>query len=222
MADGRTIYVRKSPLPSFSSCSIKPLVFTNGQYIYHKYGLHCTTAVVIEADGTQRHVPTEVYSENGKWYARINAMTNSTYALIQNSVNFTDTTGGWYDALVTEMASREIISGIGDNMFAGERAITRAEFAAIIVRALGLPADGTAAFTDVVSNAWYYGAVGTGFKYGIVGGKGDRIFDPSANITREEAMVMVARAAKLCGMDTTIDSREMGLYGFEDASGISS
>jgi len=181
-----------------------------------------TTAVVVEADGAQRHVPTEVYSENGKWYARINAMTNSTYALIQNSVSMTDTAGKWYDASVTEMASREIISGIGENMFAGERAITRAEFAAIIVRALGLPADGKSAFTDVVSNSWYYGAVGTAFEYGIVGGRGDGIFDPSANITREEAMVMVARAAKLCGMDTTILSGATGLFSFEDASRISS
>ncbi len=179
-----------------------------------------TTAVVVEADGAQRHVPTEVYSESGKWYARINAMTNSTYALIQNSVSFTDTSGTWYDASVTEMASREIISGIGNNTFAGERAITRAEFAAIIVRALGLPTDGTAAFSDVVSTAWYYGAVGTAFEYGIVGGKGEGIFDPSANITREEAMVMVARAAKLCGMETT--SGATGLSGFEDASQISS
>lgn len=181
-----------------------------------------TTAVVMEANGTERHVPTEVYSKGGKWYAEINSMTNSTYALIQNNVSFTDTSGKWYDAVVTEMASRKIVAGIGDGMFAGESAITRAEFAAIIVRALGLPTNGKTVFTDVVSNAWYYGAVGTAFEYGIVGGKGDGIFDPSANITREEAMVMVARAAKLCGMDTTMASGATGLSGFEDASRISS
>ena len=181
-----------------------------------------TTAVVVEANGTERHVPTEVYSKGGKWYAKINSMTNSTYALIHNSVSFNDATGKWYADVVTEMASRKIISGIGENMFAGERAITRAEFAAIIVRALGLPTNGNAAFTDVVSNDWYYGAVGIAFEYGIVGGKGEGIFDPSANITREEAMVIIARAAKLCGMDTAIASGATGLSSFEDASQISS
>ncbi|PKM65513.1 MAG: hypothetical protein CVU95_15075 [Firmicutes bacterium HGW-Firmicutes-2] len=158
-----------------------------------------TTAVVIEANGTQRHVPTEVYSENGKWYARINAMTNSTYALIQNSVSFTDSKGKWYNATVTEMASREIISGVGENMFAGERAITRAEFTAIIVRAMGLPTNSTAAgaFSDVSANKWYYGAVGTAYEYGLVTGKGEVQFDPTGNITRQEAMVILQRSAKL-------------------------
>ncbi|PKM71533.1 MAG: hypothetical protein CVU91_13345 [Firmicutes bacterium HGW-Firmicutes-16] len=161
-----------------------------------------TTAVVVDAGGTQRHVPTKVYSENGKWYASINAMTNSTYALIQNSVSFTDTAGKWYDASVTEMASREIISGIGENMFAGERAITRAEFAAIIVRALGLPTTGTSAFADVASNAWYNGAVGTAFEYGVVSGVGNNKFNPDANITRQDAMVMMERAGKMAGLNS--------------------
>ncbi|PKM71803.1 MAG: hypothetical protein CVU91_12410 [Firmicutes bacterium HGW-Firmicutes-16] len=180
-----------------------------------------TTAVVVETNGSERHVPTEVYSKSGKWYAKINSMTNSTYALIQNSANFTDTTGKWYAAVVTEMASRKVISGIGENMFAGERAITRAEFAAIIVRALGLPTTGTSAFTDVAISAWYNGAVGTAFEYGIVSGVGNNKFNPDANITRQDAMVMVTRAAKLCGMDTT-DGGAMGLAGFEDATKISS
>jgi hypothetical protein len=76
------------------------------------------------------------------------------------------------------MASRKIINGVGDDLFAGERSITRAEFAAIIVRALGLPADGTANFSDVSESAWYTGAVGTAYEYGIVNGRSANLFDP--------------------------------------------
>ena len=175
-----------------------------------------TTAVVVEANGTERHVPTEVYSKGGKWYAKINSMTNSTYALIQNSVSFTDTTGKWYADVVTEMASRKVISGIGENMFAGERAITRAEFAAILVRSLGLPANGTSAFSDVSTSAWYSGAVATAAQYGLVTGKGDNRFIPDAYITRQEAMTMLQRAAKLTNYSGTAGSLE----GFTDAGSV--
>ena len=175
-----------------------------------------TTAVVMEANGAQRHVPTEVYSESGKWYAKINSMTNSTYALIQSNASFTDTAGKWYAAVVTEMASRKVISGIGENMFAGERAITRAEFAAILVRALGLPADGTSVFSDVSASAWYSGAVATAVQYGLVTGKGDNRFIPDAYITRQEAMTMLQRAAKLTDYSGTAGSLES----FTDAGSV--
>jgi hypothetical protein len=177
-----------------------------------------TTAVVVEADGTQRHVPTVVYSENGKWYARINAMTNSTYALIYNSVSYADTKSKWYDASVTEMASRGIISGIGENMFAGERVITRAEFTAILVRALGLPSNSMTAeaYSDVSANQWYYGSVGTAYEYGLVTDNGEALFDPTGNITKQEAMVMIISAAKLTVFDDNVDNNT----GFSDVNEI--
>ncbi|MPM82913.1 Endo-1,4-beta-xylanase A [bioreactor metagenome] len=164
--------------------------------------------MVVEANGTERHVPTEVYSKGGKWYAKINSMTNSTYALIQNNVSFTDTTGKWYAAVATEMASRKVISGIGEKMFAGDRSITRAEFAAILIRALGLPADGTSIFSDISASAWYSGSVATATQYGLVTGKGDNRFAPDDYITRQEAMTMLQRAAKLTGYMGTVGSLE--------------
>ncbi|MCI2058300.1 MAG: S-layer homology domain-containing protein [Oscillibacter sp.] len=155
-----------------------------------------TTAVVAE-NGTERHVPTQVYLSGGKWYARINSLTNSTYALIYNAESFSDTTGKWYRAAVTEMASRKIINGYSNGTFRGEAAVTRAQFAAIIVRALGLPDNGKSSFTDVSSGSWCYGAVGTAVKYGIVQGYSDGSFRPNANITRQQAMAMIARAAAI-------------------------
>ncbi|MEA4919530.1 MAG: S-layer homology domain-containing protein [Clostridiaceae bacterium] len=175
-----------------------------------------TTAVVVEANGAERHVPTLVYSEGGKWFAKINSMTNSTYALIQNNVSFTDTAGKWYVAVVTEMASRKVIGGIGENIFAGDRSITRAEFAAILIRALGLPADGTSGFSDVPTGAWYSGSVATAAQYGLVTGKGDNRFDPDDYITRQEAMTMLQRAARLTDYSGTSGSLE----GFTDAGSV--
>ena len=39
-----------------------------------------TTGVVIEADGTLRHVPTKIISLDGKYYAKVNSLTNSPYS----------------------------------------------------------------------------------------------------------------------------------------------
>ena len=156
-------------------------------------GGEITTAVVVQEDGTLRHVPTNGTNE----WAVVNSLTNSTYVLIYNKQRFSDTNGAWYEDAVNELASRKIINGVGGDRFAGERSITRAEFSAILVRALGLPADGKADFCDIPEDAWYAGAVGTACEYGIVNGKSGNMFDPLASITRQEAMAMVARAGEL-------------------------
>ncbi len=160
-------------------------------------GGEITTAVVVEADGTLRHVPTNGTTDS----AIVSSLTNSTYVLIYNEQSFSDASGKWYEDTVNEMASRKIINGVGDDLFAGERSITRAEFAAIIVRALGLPADGTTDFSDVPESEWYAGAVGTAYEYGIINGKSSDLFDPLASITRQEAMAMVARAAAIAELE---------------------
>ena len=176
-----------------------------------------TTAVVKNEDGSLRHVPTFVYEKDGKWFAKINSRTNSTYALIRNNATFDDTKGKWYENIVSEMASRKIVNGKSEISFEGDASITRAEFAAILVRGLGLPTDNKCNFTDVVTGDWYYGAVSTAVKYGLVNGyNGDR-FAPNANITRQEAMVMVQRAAKIAEFAGTTGS----LVSFTDSDKIS-
>ena len=159
-----------------------------------------TTAITEDTDGTIRHIPTNVYKgSDGYYYAVINSLTNSTYTLIYNEETFNDTKGTWYDAQADEMASRKILKGISEGTFDGDKAITRAEFAAVIVRALGLPENGGSTFNDVADSSWYHGYVGAASKYGIILGRSSTAFDPNANITREEAMAMIARAAKTAG-----------------------
>lgn len=159
------------------------------------------STAVIDDDSEQRHVPTKIYQENGTWYADVNALNNGYIAFITKDVSFSDATGMWYEDTVNEMSERRIINGIGDNLFAGGNQITRAEFAALVVRALGLPADGTSNFTDVDSSAWYAGAVGKAVEYGIVNGISDTEFSPTANIKREEAMAMIQRASVITELE---------------------
>lgn len=157
-----------------------------------------TTAIVIEPDGTVRHVPTKVYQKNGKWYAEINSLTNSTYVLIANEASFTDIEGKWFESYAQEAGDRKIVNGYPDGTFGGDGYITRAEFTQLLVSALGLPATGNGAvFTDINSADWFAGSVGAAYEHGLVSGFPDGSFAPDANITRQEAMQMIKNAAKI-------------------------
>ncbi len=104
----------------------------------------------------------------------------------------------WYESAVLQLSNLNLFQGKGDCRFDGEAPITRAEFATVLVRALDLQEaePSGAIFQDVPVNAWFSRAVETACKYGMVTGRGDGTFAPNANITRQEAMVMIQRAAQ--------------------------
>lgn len=110
---------------------------------------------------------------------------------------------------IEALAARGIIDGKTGRSFDPDATMTRAEFAAIIVRGLGLTLKTNNNFTDVPPAEWYAGYVGTANAYGIVNGATTTTFNPLGAITRQEAAVMVARAAKLCGMDTSMGTAEI-------------
>ena len=53
-----------------------------------------TTAITIEPNGSARHVPTEVYELEGRWFSKNNSMSNSVCALIRNNVSFATVPSG--------------------------------------------------------------------------------------------------------------------------------
>jgi len=184
-----------------------------------------TTGIVLNADGTFSHVPTTITKNDGKYYAKIKSLTNSTYSVIYSQKTFADVNTHWAKDAVNDMGSRLIIAGSGDGRFEPDRDITRAEFAAIIVKGLGLmhPGTGKDIFGDVTKDSWYYDAVAIAYEYGIIDGYGNGSFGPEDKITREQAMTMTARAMKLTGLKVEFKENEAEklLSGFEDASNSS-
>lgn len=126
--------------------------------------------------------------------------------IISPGKTFDDISAHVNQPAIEALASRGIITGYNDTTFGPEDTMTRAQFATIVVRALGLPLAATDNFTDVPAGAWYASYVGTAYTYGIVNGTSATTFNPNGTITRQEAAAMVARAAKLCGMDTAMDT----------------
>ncbi len=183
-----------------------------------------TTGVVVNPDGTVRHVPTKVTQVDGRYHAVIKSLTNSTYAIIWHPVKFSDMGSNWAKASVNDMGSRMVIEGVGNNKYAPNRFITRAEFAAIVVRALGLPpGTGSNDFRDVGSSKWYCGYIKTASAYGIIQGYNTTAFGPDDRVTREQAMTMIARAMKITGLKPEMKDSEINplLSRYSDGTAVS-
>lgn len=129
--------------------------------------------------------------------------------VILPGATFVDIQGHTNQQAVEALASRGIINGKEGDLFDPSATMTRAEFAAIVVRGLGLTPQADDVFTDVTSQDWFACYVGTAHRYGIIEGVGGGRFNPRGTINRQQAAVMVARAAKLCGMDTSLSSQEI-------------
>jgi len=167
-----------------------------------------TTAVVLDRDGAVRHVPTKKIVREGKAYAVVSSLSNSTYGLVLHTVRFEDVEGHWSKDAVNDLASRFVIGG-ADGRFNPNAAITRAEFAALVVRALGLSdKDSYAEFKDVKDEQWFSGAVGKAQEYSIINGYADGTFRPDNTITREEALAVIARAMYLAGMEPDVSGAD--------------
>lgn len=164
-----------------------------------------TTGIVFNPDGTYSHVPTEMFQKDGKWYAKLNSLTNSNYSVVWNPVAVKSVESHWSKDAVNDMASRLVI--FNPETFDPNKAITRADFAEYIVRALGLYREGSKhenMFKDVSATGDRTLAILIANEYGIVTGYPDGTFRPDQQITREEAMAMCQRAmkvTKLAGVD---------------------
>jgi endo-1,4-beta-xylanase len=185
-----------------------------------------TTGIVLNADGSFSHVPTTVIKVDGKYYARINSLTNSTYAVISNSRTFSDVENHWSKDAVNDIASRLIMNGVNSDQFNPDMDITRGEFVDAVVKALGLYriGQGKEAFNDVSDDSSYYDAAGIAYEYGIASGYTDGSFRPENTITRQEAMTIAAKAMRLAGIkvDYTADEIEKSLAGFKDSDVLAS
>ena len=135
---------------------------------------------------------------------------------------FEDIQGHSAQEQIEALAARGIINGKSETAFEPDAEVTRAEFAALVTKSLGLLQPGSQVFADVTPENWFFNAVMTAQGYGIVNGVSATEFCPQRGITKEEAAVMVSRAATLCGVlnNTVADARDV-LAAFTDYVTIS-
>jgi hypothetical protein len=108
-----------------------------------------------------------------------------------------------HDAIVG-LAAEGVISGFEDGTFGPGLAVTRQQFAKMIVKTLGYPVTGeeVCPFTDVQAQAGadpFYPSkyVAVCAAHDITKGVTPQHFNPTANITRQQLITMIVRAAAL-------------------------
>jgi hypothetical protein len=178
--------------------------------------------VTMKIDGTKvkdyRKVSAYYYNETTKAWNAIGGYMNkitgeltfatshfSKYAAIEKNKLFSDVSTPWAKDSIEVLAARNIMNGIAGDQFAPQANISRAEVAAMIVRALGVETKAaTGSFTDVSASKWYAAEVEAAAKAGIVGGIGDNKFAPEAEITREQIATMIYKALEYKQGKTTL------------------
>ncbi|MBT2291716.1 S-layer homology domain-containing protein [Paenibacillus albidus] len=107
---------------------------------------------------------------------------------------------GWARFDMAMALSSGYIQGVSanGNVLAPKQKLTRAEFLTLLLRLLHEFPDAKAVsgFQDVKPGKWYSGTVAKAVELGVVSRSSGK-FEPDRGITREEAAVMIAKAARL-------------------------
>lgn len=110
----------------------------------------------------------------------------------------------WALEAVQALAARGIVNGVDVDRFSPAAQTTRAEFAALLVRAFGLkPGDRPLPFQDVSAKSWYADEVAAAYEAGWINGVTASAFEPDAIVTREQMAVMIVKAYER--MSGTVD-----------------
>ena len=113
-----------------------------------------------------------------------------------SSYSFDDCRGSWAEKYIDTARKYGVISGIGGNLFAPERAVTREEIAVMLNNILGYTSSSSGTvFSDLSaeSNSWSYDSINALSENGIITGYTDGSFKPHMNVTRAEAAAMLTR-----------------------------
>ncbi|MCD9025028.1 S-layer homology domain-containing protein [Cohnella silvisoli] len=187
---------------------------------------HTTGVLYDPGTGQISFVPSVFGAPNANGQVEANLMRNgnSIYSVITMDKTFSDISKHWAKADIELMANKLIVNGVTDTKFAPDNNITRAEFTALLVRALGLTSDAASAtFTDVKASDWYAGSVGSAVKAKLVTGITASSFKPNDTITREQMAVMITRAISAAGKKATDPTASSdALAQFKDKASIDS
>ncbi|WP_310169214.1 S-layer homology domain-containing protein, partial [Paenibacillus peoriae] len=106
-----------------------------------------------------------------------------------------DVQGHWAAKSLQSLADKGWIQGYKDGNIRPERAVSRAEFVAILTRALGTAGDESpsTSFTDMQGH-WAGSAVDSAHRQGWIQGLTAQTFGPDESLTREQAMVILSHA----------------------------
>ncbi|MBW4665938.1 MAG: DUF1565 domain-containing protein [Cyanomargarita calcarea GSE-NOS-MK-12-04C] len=129
--------------------------------------------------------------------------------------DLTDIKGHWAAAFIQELISREIVKGFSDRTFKPDATMTRAQFAAILVKAFNPTTKRTPIrFKDVAEHFWASKVIQQAYQGQFLSGFPDGKFYPNLNIQRVQVIVSLVNGLQLT------DSSVKTLKAYEDQAKI--
>ena len=126
----------------------------------------------------------------------------------------------WAVESIKALSDKGVISGRSKLIFEPDSYVTREEFVKMTVLAFGITSDNAEAcrFEDVLKNDWFCDVVTTGVNTGIIKGINDKFFGSGMNVTRQDAAVILCRAAEYKSIQLNSDGEKRI---FNDSADIS-
>ena len=121
------------------------------------------------------------------------------------SASFTDIANHWGKKEIVEAAELGLFKGYPDGRFDPDANVTRAQFLTVLYRMAGSPAaTAETPFADIADQIpEFRSAIAWGYEHGYVNGKSETSFDPSGNVTRQEAMkILFGYSGGTSGMES--------------------
>ena len=147
-----------------------------------------------------KEIKISVKSEDGK--------TTNVYTLKATTADqFSDVnTGDWYYSNVMRAVELGILSGYSDGTFRPMNNITRRDFAIMLAQSLGHDNDeeATSPFKDVADTDYGVSSIAYLYENEITVGDSNGNFNPDANITRQEAAIMLVKAFEATGTSSDL------------------
>ncbi len=114
------------------------------------------------------------------------------------SSGLADLKGKGYENAAKTLVELGVITGYGDGKFGGEKDVTRAEMAVIIMRALGIsegmPGGSPSGTFSDTRNHWAAPYIDYAKEKGLINGYSDGTFKPDSNVTYYEALAMIIKS----------------------------
>lgn len=158
-----------------------------------------------------------------RWLPLILAVALSISGIAVNTANASShgdvQDNAWYKDAVDYVTRQGIMVGYTNGNFGPEEPLSRAQFAVMLYRMDGSPQMAyKEMFSDVIAADWFAKEVTWAANAGIILGSNRGVFDPHAQISHQDQIIMLCSYAAYKGYDTTASG---SLDAFQDAGEVS-
>ncbi|MDT7985606.1 S8 family serine peptidase [Clostridium perfringens] len=144
----------------------------------------------------------------GKYYVRLNSGIPFKYDAYKLTVTqqplvsgYRDISDHWARTEIARLSSKGIVQGFGDATFKPNEAVTRAQFATMLLQAMRATGSkvasaysGREVFSDLPKKHWAYNTLGVAYQLGVLKGYPNSQIKPDQAVSRAEMAAMIARA----------------------------